>query len=82
MKYTDFKVIEHGFAGHMAEPDGGFDRAVIVIMGGEKSLIQGIKIAERFAEHGIAALSVSCIAAFAPIRRHAWGHQPNREKKS
>lgn len=59
MKYEDFTVKEYGFAGHLAEPDEGADHAVIVIMGGEKSLLPGIKIAERFAEYGFLGLSVS-----------------------
>lgn len=53
MKYSDFNMREHGFAGHMAEPEEGVVQAVIVIMGGEKSLLPGIKIAERFADYGI-----------------------------
>lgn len=63
MKYTDFNVCEHGFAGHMAEPDTEPEQAVIVIMGGEKSLLPGIKIAERFADYGISGLSVSLYGA-------------------
>lgn len=35
MKYEDFNWKEHGFVGHLAEPDGGSDKAVLVIMGGE-----------------------------------------------
>ncbi|MCM1157993.1 MAG: hypothetical protein NC300_04625 [Bacteroidales bacterium] len=49
MKYTDFNKKTHGFAGHMAEPADKTDKAVIVIMGGEKSILPGIKIAQRFA---------------------------------
>lgn len=49
---------EHGFVGHMAEPDEGTEQAVIVIMGGEKSILPGIKIAERFADFGIDTLYV------------------------
>lgn len=63
MRYTDFNVKSHGFAGHMAEPEGRADKAVIVIMGGEKSILPGIKIAERFAEFGICGLSVSLFGA-------------------
>lgn len=54
---------QHGFAGHLAEPDGGSDRAVIIIMGGEQSLLPGIKFAERFADHGITGLAVSLFGA-------------------
>ena len=32
MIYTDFNMKEHGFVGHMAEPEGRFTQAVIVIM--------------------------------------------------
>lgn len=59
MKYEDFNWKEHGFVGHLAEPDGGSDKAVLVIMGGEQSLLPGIKFAERFADYGITGLSVS-----------------------
>ena len=59
MKYTDFNINEHGFVGHMAEPEAKTKQAVIVIMGGEKSILPGIKIAERFAEYGICGLAVS-----------------------
>ncbi len=54
---------EHGFAGHLAEPDDGSDRAVIIVMGGEQSLLPGIKFAERFADYGITGLSVSLFGA-------------------
>lgn len=63
MKYQDFNMREHGFVGHMAEPDTEAEKAVIVIMGGEKSLLPGIKIAERFAEYGILGLAVSLFGA-------------------
>lgn len=38
---------DHGFVGHLTEPDGGSDRAVLVIAGGEQGILPGIKIAER-----------------------------------
>ena len=63
MIYTDFNINEHGFAGHMAEPDGSSDRAVIIVMGGEQSLLPGIKFAERFADYGITGLAVSLFGA-------------------
>ena len=47
----------------MAEPDAGSDRAVIIVMGGEQSLLPGIKFAERFADYGITGLSVSLFGA-------------------
>ncbi|MCM1497047.1 MAG: hypothetical protein NC124_01115 [Clostridium sp.] len=63
MRYTNFNSKEHGFTGHMAEPEGKAEKAVIVIMGGEKSIFPGIRIAERFAEYGICGLSVSLFGA-------------------
>lgn len=63
MIYTDFTMKENGFVGHMAEPDAGSDRAVIIIMGGEQSLLPGIKFAERFADYGITGLAVSLFGA-------------------
>ena len=63
MKYMDFTMKKDGFVGHMAEPDGGSDRAVIIIMGGEQSLLPGIKFAERFADYGITGLAVSLFGA-------------------
>ena len=62
MKHEDFNFPQHGFAGHLAEPDEGSDRAVIVIMGGEQSLLPGIKFAERFADYGITGLAFLCLA--------------------
>ena len=62
--YTDFTMKKNGFVGHMAEPERNkTDKAVIVIMGGEKSIIPGIKIAERFADFGITGLAVSLFGA-------------------
>lgn len=63
MRHEDFNYSEHGFTGHLAEPDGGSDKAVIVVMGGEQSLLPGIKFAERFADYGITGLSVSLFGA-------------------
>lgn len=63
MIYTDFNMKEHGFAGHMAEPESKTEQAVIVVMGGEKSILPGIKIAERFADFGICGLAVSLFGA-------------------
>ena len=51
LKHTDFNMKEHGFVGHLAEPEQTNGKAVIVIMGGEQSLLPGIKIAERFADY-------------------------------
>lgn len=63
MKHKNFNMREHGFVGHLAEPDSGSDCAVIVIMGGEQSLLPGKKFAERFADYGITGLSVSLFGA-------------------
>lgn len=64
LKYTNFTMSENGFVGHMAEPESHkTDKAVIVIMGGEKSVLPGIKIAERFVDFGITGLSVSLFGA-------------------
>ena len=63
MRHEDFNMKEHGFVGHLAEPDDGSDRAVIVIMGGEQSILPGIKFAERFADYGITGLAVSLFGA-------------------
>ena len=63
MLHEDFNVKEHGFVGHLAEPDGGSDKAVIIVMGGEQSILPGIKFAERFADYGITGLSVSLFGA-------------------
>lgn len=64
MRYTDYTMKNNGFVGHMAEPDTNTTgKGVIIIMGGEKSLIPGIKIAERFADFGITGLAVSLYGA-------------------
>ena len=63
MRYENFTVSTDGFAGHLAEPEGGSSRAVIIIMGGEQSLLPGIKFAERFADYGITGLAVSLFGA-------------------
>ena len=63
MRYKDFTMNVDGFVGHLAEPDSGSDRAVIIIMGGEQSLLPGIKFAERFADYGITGLAVSLFGA-------------------
>ena len=63
MKHIDSTMEKDGFADHLAEPDDGSDRAVIVIMGGEQSILPGIKFAERFADYGITGLAVSLFGA-------------------
>ena len=59
MIHEDFNMREHNFVGHLAEPDEGSGKAVIVIMGGEQSILPGIIIAERFADYGFTGLAVS-----------------------
>lgn len=63
MLHEDFNMKENNFVGHLAEPDCGSDRAVIVIMGGEKSILPSVKIAERFADYGFTGLAVSLYGA-------------------
>ena len=63
MRHENFNIYEHGFVGHLAEPDAGSDRAVIIVMGGEQSLLPGVKFAERFADFGITGLAVSLFGA-------------------
>lgn len=63
MRYFDFNMKDHGFVGHMAEPEEETTQAVIVISGGEKGILPGIKIAERFADYGICGLAVSLFGA-------------------
>lgn len=58
-----FSIKEQGFAGHMAVPEREKGKAVIVLSGGEKNLLPGIKIAERFADFGITGLAVSLYGA-------------------
>lgn len=63
MRYKNFTMRSDGFVGHLAEPDSGSERAVIIIMGGEQSILPGIKFAERFADYGITGLAVSLFGA-------------------
>jgi alpha-beta hydrolase superfamily lysophospholipase len=62
MRYEHFTFAADGFAGHMAEPEEA-SQAVIIVTGGEKSILPGIKLAERFADYGIAGLAVSLFGA-------------------
>ena len=63
MRQENYNITEHGFVGHLAEPETGSDRAVIVIMGGEQNLLPGVKFAERFADFSITGLAVSLFGA-------------------
>lgn len=62
-KYKDFDMKGYGFVGHLAKIDEDADTAVIVIMGGEKSILPPVKIAERFAEYGMVGFAVSLYGA-------------------
>lgn len=64
MIYTDFSMDKDGFVGHMVEPEkNNTNHVVIVIMGGEKSIVSGIKVSERFADFGIIGISISLFGA-------------------
>jgi alpha-beta hydrolase superfamily lysophospholipase len=63
MRYKHFTVAADGFTGHMAEPEEEASQAVIIVTGGEKSILPGIKLAERFADYGIVGLAVSLFGA-------------------
>lgn len=64
MIYTDFSIKKDGFVGHMVEPESNpTNHIVIVIMGGEKSIVSGVKVAERFADFGITGISVPLYGA-------------------
>ena len=64
MIYTDFSMKKDGFVGHMVEPESGnIGHIVIVIMGGEKSIVSGVKVAEKFADFGITGISISLYGA-------------------
>lgn len=63
MRRMDYNFKDHGFVGHMSIPERFNGHGVIVIMGGEKSLLPGTIIGDRFADYGIMALSVSLFGA-------------------
>lgn len=64
MIYTDFSMKKDGFVGHMVEPEvRNTGHAVIVIMGGERSIVSGVKVAERFSDFGIIGISISLYGA-------------------
>ena len=63
MRHEDYTITKHGFVGHLAEPDAGSDRAMIVVMGGERSLLPGVKFAERVADFRVTGLAVSLFGA-------------------
>lgn len=63
MKKIDYNMKEHGFVGHLSVPDQNSKYGVIVIMGGEQSLLPGTMIADRFADYGMNALAVSLFGA-------------------
>ena len=47
MRHEDFNYKQHGFVGHLAEPDNGSDRAVIIVMGGEQSILSYFEKTEK-----------------------------------
>lgn len=64
VKYKEFTVKNDGFAGHLVEPDGRTPQhVVIIIMGGERSIINAKKVAERFTEFGISGIAVPVYGA-------------------
>lgn len=63
MNRINYNMKEHGFVGHLSVPEQNTKHGVIVIMGGEQSLLPGTLIADRFADYGIAALAVSLFGA-------------------
>lgn len=62
-KTDDFTMKKDGFVGHLYEPDVEYSSAIIITMGGEKSILPPQWMAERFAELGFLALSVSLFGA-------------------
>ena len=68
MKYTDFNINEHGFVGHMAEPEAKTKQAVIVIMGGEKVFFRELKLRNGLLSMVSAGLRCRCL-----IRRFTAG---------
>ena len=56
MNRINYNMKEHGFVGHLSIPEQSTKYGVIVIMGGEQSILPGTLIADRFADYGIAAL--------------------------
>lgn len=59
----DYVMAEDGFTGHLYQPEGHKDRAVLVILGGEQSLMPARYIAQRFADYGIMAVTVALFGA-------------------
>ena len=63
MNRINYNMKEHGFVGHLSIPEQSTKYGVIVIMGGEQSVLPGTLIADRFADYGIVALAVSLFGA-------------------
>lgn len=63
MNRIDYNMKQHGFVGHLSLPQKETTYGVIVIMGGEQSLLPGKIIADKFADYGIMALAVSLFGA-------------------
>ena len=63
MNRINYNMNDHGFVGHLSVPEQNTKYGVIVIMGGEQSILPGTLIADRFADYGIIALAVSLFGA-------------------
>lgn len=63
MKAKDYVMAKDGFVGHLYQPENQKDRAVIVILGGEQSLMPAKYVAQRFADYGIMAVTVALFGA-------------------
>ena len=48
MNRINYNMKEHGFVGHLSIPEQSTKYGVIVIMGGEQSILPGTLIADRF----------------------------------
>lgn len=63
MKTKDYIMAKDGFVGHLYQPENQKDRAVVVILGGEQSLMPAKYVAQRFADYGIMAVTVALFGA-------------------
>jgi len=63
MIYEDYTLDEHGFYGHLVKPDHPKYTGVIVLSGGEKSLLPGKSVAKEFAKEGYTAMAVPIFGA-------------------
>jgi len=58
MSEENFTIEKHGFAGHPVIPENSKHTAIIVLSGGEKSLLPGKSVAKKFASNGYPAMAV------------------------